>query len=212
MTIDQDKIILLGGGGHAKVLIELIKISGQYEIAGILDTQLEAGTQVLGVYVLGKDDLLPELSEKGITNACISVGSVKDNSKRKKLYEKVKQIGFYIPLLIHPQAIVSKDSKISEGAQIMVGAIIQTGCLIGENTIINTGSIIEHDCYIGKHVHICPGSVVSGECTIEDGAFVGAGSTIKHGVKIGKGAIVGAGAVVINDVYDGITVKGMPAK
>lgn len=208
----QEKIIILGGGGHARVLIDLIRTSGKYEIAGILDLLLEQGIKVLGISVLGKDDLLPEFYKRGIKNVCIGVGSIKDNNNRKKIYEKVKQIGFHVPFLIHPKAIISGDTKISEGVQIMAGATIQTGCVIGENTIINTGAIVEHDCSVGRDVHICPGSVISGECTVSDGVFVGAGATVIQGIKIGKGVLVGAGAVVIRDVQDNVKVMGIPAK
>ncbi|GBE39913.1 putative acetyltransferase EpsM [bacterium BMS3Bbin08] len=211
--MSKAKIILLGGGGHSKVLIELIRMSGEYEITGILDPGLEKGKMISGASVLGGDDLLPELHKKGISDACISLGSVKDNSKRKKLFEIVKETGFSVPCLIHPQAIVSRDdTKISEGVQIMAGAIVQTGSFIGENTIINTGAIVEHDCRVGKHVHICPGAVISGGCTIDEGAFIGAGTTIIQGIKIGKKTVVAAGSLVVNDVSDGVVVMGTPAK
>ena len=171
MTADN-KIILIGGGGHARVLIDLILMSDKFEIAGILDSELKKGKMVLNIPVLGSDNLLADLYGKGIRNACIAVGSIKDNSKRKMLYEKVKQVGFDMPYLIHPQAVVSKsDTRISSAVQIMAGVVIQPGVLIGENTIINTGAIVEHDCNVSSHVHICPGAVISGGCTIERALF-----------------------------------------
>lgn len=211
--LDQNRIILLGGGGHAKVLIDLIRVSGLYEIIGILDSQLEVGSSVSGISVLGNDDLLRELYAKRIENACIAIGSIKDNSKRNVLYEKVKLLGFSVPFLLHPKATISNnDTKISEGVQIMAGTIVQAGCSIGENTIVNTGAIVEHDCIVGNHVHICPGAVISGGCTTGDCAFIGAGATVIQGIKIGNNSIVAAGAVVINDVPDGETVMGVPAR
>ena len=212
MTKKLDEIILLGGGGHAKVLIDLINISGQFEISGILDTQLEMGTKVLNVPVLGDGDLLPGLYSKGIKNACIAIGSVRDNTRRRKLFDKVKQIGFLVPCLLHPQAIiVSKNVHFSEGVQIMAGVNIQTDSHFKENTIINTGAIIEHDCSIGSHVHICPGAVISGGCTVGDGTFIGAGVTVMQEINIGKCVTVAAGAVVVKDVPDRSMVKGVPA-
>ena len=208
----MEKIVLLGGGGHAKVVIDLINACGSYEIAGIADAQLAAGVSVSGVTVLGNDSVLPELYGKGIKNACIAVGSVKDNSRRKALYEKVKDAGFSIPALVHPSAIISGKSQIRKGVQIMAGAIVQTGALIGENTIVNTGAIVEHDCAVGNHVHICPGATLSGNCLIGEGAFIGAGATVLQGIKIGNNSIVSAGAVVIKDVLDNTTVIGVPAK
>lgn len=208
----MEKIVLFGGGGHAKVIIDLINACGSYEIAGIVDAQLAAGVSVSGVTVLGDDRILPALYGKGLKNACIAVGSVKDNSKRKALYEKVKHAGFSIPALVHPSAIISGKSQIHEGVQIMAGTIVQTGSLIGENTIVNTGAIVEHDCAVGNHVHICPGATLSGNCLIGEGAFIGAGATVLQGVKIGSNSIVSAGAVVIKDVLDNTTVIGVPAK
>jgi UDP-perosamine 4-acetyltransferase len=211
MTKKLDEIILLGGGGHAKVLIDLINTSMQFEISGILDTQLEIGTKVLNVPVLGDDDLLSGLYSKGIKNVCIAIGSVKDNARRRILFDKVKQMGFLVPYLLHPQAIISKNVRFSEGVQIMAGVNVQTDSLFKENTIINTGAIIEHDCSIGSHVHICPGAVISGGCTVGDGAFIGAGATIMQEINIGKCVTVAAGAVVVKDVPDRSMVKGVPA-
>lgn len=212
MTADN-KIVLIGGGGHARVLIDLIRMSGKFEIAGVLDSRLEKGKLILEIPVLGSDNVLAELYGKGVRNACIAVGSIKDNNKRKMLYEKVRQAGFETPVLIHQQTVISKSAaRISSAAQIMAGAVIQTGVLIGENTIINTGAIVEHDCNVGSHVHICPGAVISGGCTIGEGAFIGVGATVIQGVNIGNGAVIGAGSVVIDNVPDGAEVKGVPAK
>lgn len=208
----MEKLIIIGGGGHARVLIDLIKLSGQFDIIGVLDSQTELDSPAPGISVIGNDDLLPELYSEGIKNACIAIGSIKDNSKRKILYEKVKQIGFSIPFLVHPGSIVSENVKLSEGAQIMAGAIVQAGTIIGENTIINTGAIVDHDCKIGRHVHICSGAVMSGGVIANDESFIGAGSTIIQGIKIGRCATIAAGSVVVNNVPDGCTVKGVPAR
>ena len=211
MTKKLDEIILLGGGGHAKVLIDLINTSGQFEISGILDTQLEIGIKVLNVSVIGGDNLLSGLYGKGIRNVCIAIGSVKDNTRRRILFDKVKQMGFLVPYLLHPQTIISKNVHFSEGVQIMAGVNVQTDSLFKENTIINTGAIIEHDCSIGSHVHICPGAVISGGCTVGDGTFIGAGATVMQEINIGKCVTVAAGAVVVKDVPDRTMVKGVPA-
>ncbi|MAF20246.1 MAG: serine acetyltransferase [Parcubacteria group bacterium] len=209
----MERIVILGGGGHAKVLIGLIRTAGIYEISGILDPSLKRETMVVDIRVMGGDNLLSKQIKEGITRACIGVGSVGGNSKRTSLYKTVKEVGFSVPCLIHPQAIVKENEvNISEGVQVMAGAIIQAGSLIMENTIINTGAIVEHDCVIGKHVHICSGAVISGGVVISNSAFIGAGATIIQGIKIGNNSVVAAGAVVINDVGDGVKVKGVPAE
>ena len=208
----MERIIIIGGGGHARVLINMVNLSAEFEIIGILDPHLDVGIKISGVPVLGNDDLLEELYKKGIKHACIAIGSTRDNSKRKMLYEIVKQIGFSVPSFTHPQAIISKDVKISEGVQIMAGAIMQPGSLVEENAIVNTGSIVEHDCIVGQHVHICPGVVISGGCEIQGGTFIGSGATVIHGIKIGENATVAAGSVVVKDVPAGSQVMGVPAK
>jgi UDP-perosamine 4-acetyltransferase len=208
-----ERIVILGGGGHARVLISLIRADARYEISGILDPGLKSEAMVVDIPVLGGDNLLSRQIKEGITLACIGVGSVGDNSKRTILYKTVKEIGFSVPSLIHPKAIVKENEvNLSEGVQVMAGAIIQTGSLVRENTIINTGVIIEHDCVIGKHVHVCSGAVISGGVTIGDSTFIGAGATIIQGIKIGNNSVIAAGAVVINDVGDSLKVKGVPAE
>ena len=208
----MEKILVIGGGGHAKVLMEAIRLSGTYDLAGILDDRLEAGTAVAGVSVLGGDELISSLWEVGIRNACIGIGSVRDNGKRSMLYGKVKSLGYSMPAIIHPRSVFSSEVSLSAAVQVMAGAIIQAGVFIGENTIINTGSIIEHDCIIGSHVHAASGVVMAGGCVLGDGVFVGAGAVIKQGIRIGDAAVVAAGAVVIDDVAAGAVVKGVPAK
>ncbi|RJQ53083.1 MAG: acetyltransferase [Nitrospiraceae bacterium] len=212
MRNKKEKIILLGGGGHSKVLIELIRLDNKYRIAGILDPNLRIGDNIADIPVIGGDDLLPALYGKGVRNACIAVGSVKDNSARNSLYKTAKSAGFIVPPLIHPRAVVSGMSEISEGVQVMANAVVQPGCFIGENTIINTGAVLEHDCRVGEHAHISSGSVVSGGCHIGEGSFIGSGSAVIQGIHIGKNAVVAAGAAVVNNVPDNALVKGVPAK
>lgn len=206
------RIVILGGGGHARVLIDLIRVVNEYEIAGILDSRLNKEDTIAGIPIVGGDDMLHGLFSDGITLACIGVGSVGDNSIRKRLYEKVKQVGFAVPCLVHPKAVTSDGSRICEGVQVMAGTVIQSNAFIGENSIINSGAIVDHDCVVGKHVHISPGAVLSGGVILGERVFIGAGATVIQGVKIGSNALVSAGAVVIRDVPDGAKVMGVPAK
>tara|TARA_R110002111_G_scaffold144910_2_gene211320 strand:- start:191804 stop:192442 length:639 start_codon:yes stop_codon:yes gene_type:complete len=212
MNKQLNAIILLGGGGHAKVLIDLIAESGDYQITGILDPVLKAGMQLKGCAVLGTDTELPGLRDQGIQNVAIAVGSVQCNSLRKTLFDQSRSIGFKIPVLIHPRAIVSAEVELSEGVQIMAGAIIQTDTTIGEGTVINTGVQVDHDCQIGSQAFLSPGVVLSGGVIVGDNSFVGAGAVVIQGVRIGKNAVIAAGAVVIDDVEDGALVKGVPAR
>lgn len=205
----MEKIVLVGGGGHARILVDLIVSAGVYEITGIIDTDLQKGAMAHGYEVLGNDSVLEEVFRNGTVNACIAVGSVRDNKVRKRLYGNIINAGYRCPPLVHPKAILGGDVLMGNGVQVMAGVILQTGVKIGNNTIINTGSIVDHDCVIGDHVHVGPGAVMSGGCRIGSGAFIGVGSTIIQGLRIGEDALVTAGSVVVKDVEDGQIVRGI---
>lgn len=212
MSESLNAIILIGGGGHAKVLIDLIKEGNKFQITGILDPQLKVGQQIKGIPVLGTDAELSRLQEQGLQNIAIAVGSVKSNLLRKTLFDQSRDLGLSIPPLVHQRAILSADVTLSEGVQVMAGAIIQTDTSIGVGAVINTGTQVDHDCRIGNHVFLSPGVVLSGGVSVGDHSFVGAGAVVIQGVKIGDNAVVAAGAVVVRDVEDGALVKGVPAK
>lgn len=208
----SNSIILLGGGGHAKVLVDLINKRNEFQIMGILDPVLETGMQIKEFAVLGTDAELPKLLDQGVRNVAIAVGSVKSNLLRKTLFDRSRELGFKIPSLVHPRTIISTDVNISDGVQIMAGAIIQTDTTIGEGTVINTGVQVDHDCQIGRQSFLSPGVVLSGGVVVGDNVFVGAGAVVIQGISIGDNAVIAAGAVVIQNVADGVLVKGVPAR
>mgnify|MGYP001571349573 CR=1 FL=1 len=203
------KIIIIGGGGHAKVLIDAILSFGQYRIAGILDERIQKGERILGFPVIGTDELLCRLK-----NVClaIGIGTVKASNKRKIIYDKYNRRGFKFPAIIHGKAYVSKGVKLGDGAQLMAGAIVNPGAWIGENTIINTAAIVEHDCMIAAHCHISVNTVLGGRVSVGESSHIGLGARVLQGIKIGSKVTVGAGAVVTKDVRDGKTVIGVPAR
>lgn len=207
----KKKIILIGGGGHCKVVISILKKLDNFEIAGIVDIN-KAGSLVSGIKIIGADDDLRDIYKSGIHNALITVGSIKDNTKRYKLFNMAREIGYNFPVIISPEAIVDKSVKIGEGTVIMPGSIINIDSSIGKNCIINTGAIIEHDCKIGDYCHIAPGVHISGTVSIGKLSFIGIGATIIQGMKIGKNVTVGAGSVVIKDIPDNVIAVGNPAK
>lgn len=212
MNKHSNSMILLGGGGHAKVLIDLINERDKFHIVGILDPVLEIGMQIKEFAVLGTDAELSNLRDQGVLNVAIAVGSVKSNLLRKTLFDRSRELGYKIPSLVHPRTIISADVTISDGVQIMAGAIIQTDTTIGEGTVINTGVQIDHDCQIGRQSFLSPGVVLSGGVVVGDNVFVGAGAVVIQGVSIGNNAVIAAGAVVIQNVADGALVKGVPAR
>jgi len=207
----KKKIVLIGGGGHCKVIISILKKLDNFEIAGIVD-DYKVETLISGIKIIGTDDDLKDIYQSGIHDALITVGSTKDNTKRYKLFNVAREIGYNFPVIISPEAIVDESVKIDEGTVIMPGSIINIDSFIGKNCIINTGTIIEHDCKIGDYCHIAPGVHVSGAVNIGELSFIGIGATIIQGIKIGKNVIIGAGSVVIKDITDNVIAVGNPAK
>ncbi|MBP2636933.1 MAG: hypothetical protein H6Q72_2840 [Firmicutes bacterium] len=201
--------IVVGGGGHAKVLIDILQLTTE-QLLGFTDIRSD-NKMVLGVLRMGDDTIISSYSPNEI-QLVNGIGSVGCADLRRQLFEKFKQRGFAFKTLQHPRAIISREIVLGEGAQIMAGAVIQPGCIIGSNTIINTRAAIDHDCSLENHVHIAPGAVLSGGVHIGEGAHIGAGATIIQGVNVGRNSIVGAGAVVTRDVPSGVTVVGIPAK
>lgn len=203
----------LGAGGHAKVVIEILRLIGGYELVGLLDPKRKLwGTEVLGVPVLGDDVLLPELREQGVLFAFIGLGSAGNTQPRRQLYQKALQHGFEVVQAIHPRAIIAPSVDIGHGPTVMAGAAINAVARLGDNVIVNTGAVIEHDCIVGNHVHIATGAHLAGTVHVGDGAHIGLGASILECVHIGQNAVVGAGAVVLDDVPDGVTVVGVPAR
>ncbi|QDV17399.1 Putative acetyltransferase EpsM [Gimesia panareensis] len=212
MNQHSEPVILLGGGGHARVLIDLLLESGTCSLSGILDPELAIGSQVKGVPVLGTDKELPALREQGIGHAVVAVGSTRSTQLRRTLFEQVRELGFQQPALVHPSAILSPSVSLAEGVQVMAGAIIQTETRLGAGVVVNTGARIDHDCEIRQHAFLAPGVILSGGVTVGENAFLGAGAVVIQGRHIGANAVVAAGAVVVRDVEDGALVKGVPAK
>jgi UDP-perosamine 4-acetyltransferase len=203
--------LILGAGGHARVLADLLLSQNQL-IAGFLDPDTSLwGTGWRGIPIIGGDEKLAHYPAH--THDLINgVGSIGCPELRRTVFERYRKAGYKFPCLVHARATVAIDARPGEGSQIMAGAVIQTGCHIGINTVINTGAIVDHDCHIGDHVHIAPGAILSGGVRVGESTHVGTGATVIQGIKIGRNSLIAAGAVVIRDVPDGATVAGVPAK
>lgn len=208
----KTKVLLLGSGGHAKVLIDCLHQLSDIEILGMLDTDpARVGQQVLGERVLGTEEIIGKYTPEEV---CLvnAVGSSNLPTSRQKLFTKFKLLGYSFLSVIHPAAIISKDAKLGEGIQLMVGSVVQPGCVVGDNVILNTGASIDHDCQIGNHVHLAPGVICSGHVSIGDCSHIGVGSVIIQNISIGSYCLVGAGAVVINNFADNSKIVGVPAE
>lgn len=190
------EIILLGAGGHSKVLLDVLNIL-ELPVRGVCDPILyEKGKNIWrGLKVLGNDKFLNSQDPKIIT---LVNGIGLDNKNRKAIYNKMRNLGFSFETLVHPFAWISDTVKLGQGVQIMAGVTVQADCAIGENSILNTGCKIDHDCRIGSHVHICPGTVLCGDVKIADLVFAGAGSTILPQVEVSFGRFIKAGSLIKN--------------
>lgn len=187
-------VIVLGAGGHARVLIDALRLSS-VDIIGVTDLLPPAGMQELKLKYLGDDQAVFTYTPQEI-QLVNGIGSINVSSKRKNLFNQFKEKGYQFREVIHPSVVIASSVKLQEGVQIMAGAVIQTGSVIGRNTIINTRASIDHDSSIGDHVHVASGAIVCGGVTIEDSVHVGAGAIVTQGATIPKGTLIKAGTLV----------------
>ena len=195
----EKRIIIYGAGGHAKTVISLLRLL-QWEISGIIDDGVPAGTSVSGVPVLGGAGMLPEVRGQGIENAVNAVGGIGNYAVRWRIFERLMQLDFHFPTLIHPAAFVEDSVNLADGIQVLAQSYISSESSVGFGTLINAGAVISHDGKIGKCVNLSPGALLAGEVTVEDFAQIGMGATINLGVTIGTRARVGNSAAVKSDV------------
>lgn len=204
-------VIVLGAGGHAKVLVDALQLAA-VEIVGIVDTDAGMhGTSLLGVRVLGGEGVLSQHDPKQV-RLVNGLGSIGLPEKRRQLFESIRKRGYAFQNVLHPSAVIGSGVILGEGAQIMAGAVVQTGARIGANAILNTGTRVDHDCVVGAHVHLAPGAILCGGVRVGDASHVGAGATVIQEVVIGAGCLIGAGALVLADVPAGVTAAGVPAR
>lgn len=209
---DKKKILLIGAGGHSKVVLDAINCE-IFEVVGFLQNDPSSiGSTVCNVPIIGQDKDMKMFREQGVTHAVIALGHLGKWQLRDKLYTTLLESGFEPATIIHSSAVVSKYAKLGRGTVILAGAIVNAGATIGENCIINTGAIIEHDVSIGNNVHIAPKAAIAGTSSIGDNSFIGIGSSVIQGIKIGKECVIGAGSVVLKNVEDYSMVYGVPAQ
>jgi sugar O-acyltransferase (sialic acid O-acetyltransferase NeuD family) len=188
-------IILIGGGGHCKSVIDVIEQEGQFKIAGIVDKPEFLGSDILGYSVIGNDSDLGILVKK-YKYALVTVGQIKSPLLRMKLFELAKKSGFILPNIISPRAYISKYTTVGKGTIIMHDVLINADAQIGENCIINSKVLIEHDCSISNHCHISTRATINGGVIVKSGSFIGSGVTTKESITIGKNSFIKAGSLV----------------
>ncbi len=179
----KPKILLIGGGGHCKAVIDIIELEDKYTIAGIIDKKELVGQDILGYKIIGCDDDLEKLFLK-YKYAMITIGQIKSNNLRIKLFNQVKNIGYTLPTIISPLAYVSKHASLDEGTIVMHQALVNTNTKVGKNCILNTKALVEHDCIVEDNCHISTGVIINGGVLVKEGTFIGSNSTTKEYIEI----------------------------
>ncbi len=200
-------ILVYGGGGHGKSLIDLMRTLGTFDLVGILDDNLAPGTEVMGLRVLGGGGLLGHLAGAGLRLAVNAVGGVGDIMSRIAVFRRLLQAGFGSPTLVHPTAFVESSARLAEGVQVFPHAYVGSESDIGFGAIINTAAVVSHDCHIEGYANIAPGALLAGAVRIGEGTLIGMGVTVNLSVTIGAGCRVGNSAVIKQDVPAGTVVR-----
>lgn len=204
----MEKILIIGMGGHAKSVIDVLEKEKEFEIIGYVVNDMKGKEPKDNKYpVIGNDADLKNLYESGIKNAAMGIGFLGKSNIRKKLWYKLKRIGFRFPVICDSTVVLANDIEMDEGCFLGKGVIVNAGTVIERMSIINTGAIIEHECHIGAFTHISVGSVLCGNVIVEEQSFIGANATIIQGIYIGKECIIGAGVTVRKDLEDNSMMK-----
>jgi sugar O-acyltransferase (sialic acid O-acetyltransferase NeuD family) len=200
---DATALIVFGGGGQGKTVIDLVRTVALYRVVGVIDDGLPAGSQVLGVPVLGGGDRLPELYQRGIRQAVNAVGGIGNPAVRVRVFDRIARAGFSFPSLVHPSVVVEPSAVLEAGVQILAQSYIGSDARIGFGTLINAGVIVSHDCVIGRCVNLSPGAALAGNVTVGDFAQIGMNATVNLGIQVGSLARIGNGATIKTHVPEG---------
>jgi len=207
----RSRCIILGCGGHGRVVLDILRNAGQVDVIGFVDSDAHMmGRHVDGVEVLGAPDDLDTLRSKyDMDSAIVAIGN---NGVRRAFSHTLSNLGLELINAVHPSANIAGNATMGKNVVVAAGALVCAHCQIGDSVILNTGCIVDHESLIGTATHICPGARLAGRVTVESGAFVGIGATVIQSLRVGYEAVIGAGAVVIRDVAPMTTVVGVPAQ
>jgi len=200
---EKPYLLIYGAGGHAKSLMEMVKLANIHAIAGIVDDNPQfASKQVLGIPVLGTRSVLAALYAQGVRLAANGVGGILDINVRVKVFDLLAGAGYEFPAVVSPHAVVEPSSNISEGVQVFAKAYVGADAVLEPRCMVNTAAVVSHDCVIGEYTHIAPGAMLAGHVHVGKRTLVGMGVTTAIGINIGSGVRVGNGAIVLADVPD----------
>lgn len=201
------QVVVIGAGGHAKVVIEALRWSG-WTVIGCTDGDPTPRT-ILGVPVIGGDEVLPSVRASGVSHAFPAFGN---NSLRERVGDQLLELGFEVPIAMGPNVNLSPSATVGRGVALFAGSTVNAEATLNDFVIINTGASVDHDSRIGRAAHIAPGCALAGCVTVGDRAFLGAGVSVIPGIDIGSDTVVGAGSVVVRDLPSGVTAMGAPAR
>jgi sugar O-acyltransferase (sialic acid O-acetyltransferase NeuD family) len=201
------RLLIAGAGGHGRVVADTALQSGAFSDVAFLDDHATGATPE-GWSVVGT---IAELRRLRDTYDCF-VAAFGDADLRLKSLRAAADLGYSLTPVIHSSAIISQYCELGAGTVVIGGAVINVGCKVDRGCIVNTGASVDHDCVLGEGVHICPGAHLAGNVRVGSRTWFGIGAVAKQGVSVGEGVTVGAGAVVIDDIADGMTVVGNPAR
>ncbi len=202
-----NQLLVIGAGGHARVVIDVARAAGFNPIAAL--DPASVGSICNGVDVIGGDSLADSMFANGVRHAVVAIG---DNALRSKFGKRLRDIGFELPPIAHPSAILSPSARIGDGTVIMPLAVVNAAATIGTMVIVNTGAVIEHDCVIGDGAHIAPGCRLGGTVLVGRETLIGIGSVVRPGAHVGDHATIGAGSTVIENIDGHRVATGCPAK
>lgn len=204
----MSRLLILGAGGHGKVVAEAAFVSGPWKEIAFLDGRFPELLRALDWPVIGNDAEANRFMP-GYPEIFVAIG---DNRLRIRFIESFQNAGFKLPAVVHPMSWVSPSARIGAGSVLVATSVLNAEAVIGQGCIVNTGATVDHNCSIGDGVHVSPGAHIGGDAVIGPRTWIGIGAAIRHGVKIGADVIVGAGAAVVEDLPDGVTAVGVPAK
>lgn len=207
----QVKLVIWGASGHARVVADIVRLDGQYAIAGFLDDVAgeRAGETFEGSPILGGREQLEQSRRAGVTHLIVAFGNCESRVAAGRF---AVERGFVLGTAVHPSAVIAASARIGAGTVVAANAVINPGVTIGESVIVNTGATIDHDCTLGDGVHVSPGACLAGQVSVGACAWIGIGAAVTDKRKIGEGSWIGAGAVVVRDIPERVVAYGVPAR
>jgi len=205
-AFDASKVIIYGGGGLSKMIIESVRVLGCYQIVGIIDDNLKKGTDVIGSPVLGGAEVLPELYQSGVRLAVNSVGGIGNYKVRLNVFQQLAEAGFVCPAIVHPTAHVDPSARLEAGVLVLAQSYVSGNAHVGMGSLINNSVVVSHDCVLGICTNLSPGAMTAGDVIIEDFAQIGMNATINIGVRVGRECLIGNGATIKKDVPAGTRI------